>query len=74
MDVTLLQITIGRIASTFTELKLAYKVVLSLLLAVLLHKAFAKPKTYKTFPVWATIEIAITSYLLCRDGVGRRIL
>ncbi|KAL4737903.1 cytochrome P450 [Aspergillus similis] len=34
--------------------------------------AVFKPRSYTVFPVWAAIEIALASYLLRGDGIGRR--
>ncbi|KAF5021770.1 hypothetical protein F66182_6220 [Fusarium sp. NRRL 66182] len=40
---------------------------------VVSSKLLARPKPYITFPVWATIEIAIAGFVLREDGLGRRI-
>ncbi|KAH8595413.1 putative cytochrome P450 [Bisporella sp. PMI_857] len=44
-----------------------------MLLAVALHRMIYKPKKYKLFPIWATIEIAVAGYVLSRGGLGRDI-
>jgi hypothetical protein len=47
---------------------------LIIVLVVFTRGMVTKPKTYRLFPVWAVVEIALTSYLLPQDGLGRRIL
>jgi hypothetical protein len=47
-----------------------YKTLAVVVLAGLLHKVIFRRKTYKLFPAWAAIEIALTSYLLGRGGLG----
>jgi hypothetical protein len=42
--------------------------------AVLIHRTIAQPKPYQLFPVWAVIEVALTSYLVPKHGLGQRIL
>jgi hypothetical protein len=44
------------------------------IMRILIHRLAAKPKLYKQFPAWATIEIALTTYLLPFHGLGCSIL
>ncbi|KAL6360663.1 hypothetical protein LRP88_06370 [Fusarium phalaenopsidis] len=52
---------------------LACKAIATLIAALFLQRLLAKPRSYELFPVWATIEIALASYLLRGEGLGRRI-
>ena len=51
----------------------AYVVLGIVLLVALVHKMTSKPKKYKAFPVWATIEIAVAGYVIGRGGLSKRI-
>ncbi|KAM0434013.1 hypothetical protein ACHAPT_003957 [Fusarium lateritium] len=58
---------------TYSNFGLACKVIAALLVALVLQRLMARPKEYELFPVWATIELALASYMLRGDGLGRRI-
>ncbi|KAI9373307.1 cytochrome P450 [Aspergillus egyptiacus] len=47
--------------------------IIAIFLVALCRKLLYKPKRYRVFPVWAIIEIAIASYVLRGDGLGRRV-
>ncbi|CBF82309.1 protein CYP550B2 [Aspergillus nidulans FGSC A4] len=55
------------------EHPVAYSVITAVFISVLCRKLLYKPRNYALFPVWATIEVAIASYLLRGDGIGRRV-
>ena len=57
----------------YYESNVLWQVVVLVLLAAVLHRALSKPKAYKVFPVWATIEIAVASYVLSGKGWGRHV-
>jgi hypothetical protein len=48
--------------------------VVAVLGVVFIHRMTAKARPYKLFPVWATLEVALTSHLVAQNGIGRRIL
>ena len=48
--------------------------VVAIVFAYFIYRTLAKPTTYKVFPVWAVLEIALMSQLLPQNGLGRRIL
>ncbi|KNG49957.1 cytochrome p450 [Stemphylium lycopersici] len=48
--------------------------VIVVLVMILAHRFTTTPKPYQLFPVWAPLEIALTSHLLSEKGLGRRIL
>jgi hypothetical protein len=55
----------------------AYTALQALVVAItilFIHRLATKPTPYKRFPVWATLEVALTSYLISENGLGRRIL
>ncbi|PGH14187.1 hypothetical protein AJ79_03160 [Helicocarpus griseus UAMH5409] len=64
-----------RALSAYLESTLLFKTTIAIIFVVLCHKLelLYRPKRYKLFPVWATIEIAIASYVLREDGLSRRI-
>lgn len=64
---------IRRLLLVPSDVKVVCETVAVVLLAGLVYRVFFKPKKYKRFPVWATIEIALASYLISRGGLSRRI-
>ncbi|KAJ5207721.1 hypothetical protein N7449_002100 [Penicillium cf. viridicatum] len=52
---------------------MVYKFIIAVLFAVICRKLVSTPKRYNLFPVWATIEVAIASYILRGNGPGRLI-
>jgi hypothetical protein len=62
-----------RVLLAFYELNVVSQAFFVVLLAGLLHKVIFKHKKSKLFPAWATIEIALTCYILGGDGLSRRI-
>ena len=59
----------------FASLSLTYKILSAVLAIVVLNIAFGgRGKGYKNLPAYAPIELAIASYILSGDGIGRRIL
>lgn len=62
-------------AAGFGSLSLTYKILSAVLAIVVLNVAFGgRGKGYKNLPAYAPIELAIASYILSGDGIGRRIL
>jgi hypothetical protein len=62
-------------AASFSSLSLTYKILSAVLVIVVLNVAFGgRGKGYKNLPAYAPIELAIASYILSGDGIGRRIL
>ena len=62
-------------AAGFGSLSLTYKILSAVLAIVVLSFAFGgRGKGYKNLPAYAPIELAIASYILSGDGIGRRIL
>ncbi|KAI8714698.1 hypothetical protein NCS52_01190200 [Fusarium sp. LHS14.1] len=59
--------------SACISFNVAYTTVTAVFLALLLRKLVSRPKTDNIFPVWAMIELALVSYILRGDGIGRRI-
>jgi hypothetical protein len=66
--------TVHRTWRVYSESSVAYKTLIAIFFVVLFQKLISKPKKYKLFPIWATIEIAVASYILRGDGLGRQIL
>jgi hypothetical protein len=62
-----------RVLLAFYESNVVSQAFAVVLLAGLLRKVIFKHKKYNLFPVWATIEIALTCYILSGDGLSRRI-
>jgi hypothetical protein len=62
-----------RVLLAFYESNVVSQAFAVVLLAGLLRTVIFKHKKYKLFPVWATIEIALTCYILGGDGLSRRI-
>ncbi|KAH7152842.1 putative cytochrome P450 [Dactylonectria macrodidyma] len=62
------------VVSTYLNTNVAYKVLLGLFISLLCHRLTYKPKQYKLFPIWATVEVAIASYVLRGPGLGYRVL
>lgn len=60
--------------AAFSELHFAYKLVLTCVLVIILRKLSVNSKPYKNFPVWATIELGLASYILRGNGPSRRLL
>lgn len=65
---------IQRMLLAFSESNVIYKVVPAVLLIGLLYNVMFKPEKRNLFPVWATIEIALISYIISSGGLSRRIL
>lgn len=64
-------------SATFGSLPVAYKFLCAVLVIFAFSKAFsgAERKGHKkNLPRYAPIELAISSYVLSGDGIGRRIL
>jgi len=62
-------------SASFGSLSLTYKILSAVLAVVVLNVAFGgRGKGYKNLPAYAPIELAIASYILSGDGIGRRIL
>lgn len=59
---------------TLPNAQIVYTAVFIVAAAVVLHRLLYKPRQYKLFPVWAAVEIAITSYLVSEKGWGSRLL
>ena len=66
--------TFQRILATISELSAGYKLAIAVSLAGIVHLSIFQPKKQNIFPVWATFEIALTSLIVSRGGVSRRIL
>ncbi|KAI4665095.1 uncharacterized protein J4E79_003395 [Alternaria viburni] len=49
-------------------------VAIIILIVIFIDRVASKPKPYQLFPVWATLEIGLTSHLFSENGLGRRIL
>lgn len=60
--------------SACISFNVACTIVAALALALLLRKLMFRPKIDNIFPVWAMFELALVSYILRGDGIGRRIL
>ncbi|CAG7565672.1 unnamed protein product [Fusarium equiseti] len=61
-------------SASFGSLSLTYKILSAVLAIVVLNVAFGgREKGYKNLPAYAPIELAIASYILSGDGIGRRI-
>ncbi|KAF9761246.1 hypothetical protein IL306_003893 [Fusarium sp. DS 682] len=62
-------------SASFGSLPVAYKLLCAVLVIFVLNKAFsgAKSKGFKNLPRYAPIELALASYILSGDGIGRRI-
>lgn len=62
--------------SAYLNIYAAYAVILALFLNIILRRRVhaSKPRSQKLFPVWATIEIALATYILRRNGLARRVL
>jgi hypothetical protein len=63
--------------ATICSLPLAYKVLWTVLVIFAFSKAFSGAERNgfkKNLPKYAPIELAIASYILSGDGIGRRIL
>ncbi|KAH7191995.1 cytochrome P450 [Fusarium flagelliforme] len=61
-------------AAGFSSLPLVYKVLSAVVVVFALNIAFGgRGKGYKNLPAYAPIELAIASYILSGDGIGRRI-
>ncbi|KAJ4136350.1 hypothetical protein NW768_003962 [Fusarium equiseti] len=61
-------------AAGFSSLPLAYKVLSAVVVIFVLNIVFGgRGKGYKNLPAYAPIELAIASYILSGDGIGRRI-
>jgi len=73
MDQVMQSGAVQRLLSTYAGLNVAYKVATAILLAGLLHKMISKPRKYKHFPVWATIELAVAGFIIPSNGLARRI-
>ncbi|KAF5675630.1 cytochrome P450 monooxygenase [Fusarium heterosporum] len=60
---------------TFWSMPVAYKFLCAVLVIVALNKVLAKPKgdQFKSLPAYLPIELAVASYILSGDGIGRRI-
>ncbi|ORY02167.1 putative cytochrome P450 [Clohesyomyces aquaticus] len=67
---------VERAASACTSLSIAdaYKVIAIILLLILVQRAAFRSQPNGIFPVWATLEIGITQYLLNERGWGRKLL
>ncbi|KAL4958639.1 cytochrome P450 [Aspergillus stella-maris] len=52
---------------------LIYKILGTFVFILLLRRFTSRPKAYKLFPVWATIEIAVAGFILQGDGWGKRL-
>ncbi|KAI5456004.1 putative cytochrome P450 [Mariannaea sp. PMI_226] len=61
--------------SALADANVAYKAAIGVVLLTLLIQKFkpAKSRPYNLFPTWASIEIAIATYALQGDGLGRRV-
>lgn len=62
-------------AAGFSSLPLVYKLLSAVIVVFALNIAFGgSGKGYRNLPAYAPIELAIASYILSGDGIGRRIL
>ncbi|KAF4995175.1 hypothetical protein FGRMN_5313 [Fusarium graminum] len=63
-------------SSTFWSMHVVYKFFCAVLVIVALNKVLDKPRggQFKRLPAYLPIELAIASYILSGDGIGRRIL
>lgn len=73
MDRTAQKGAMQRLLSVYYESSVVSQLIAVVLLAGLLRSVMLKPKRYKMFPVWATIEIALSCYTLSGNGLSRRI-
>ncbi|CAM1508996.1 Fc.00g027350.m01.CDS01 [Cosmosporella sp. VM-42] len=73
MDCSTQNSILHQASSEYSDFKMVYSIIGAIFLAVLVRNLISKPKPYKLFPVWATIEIALASYFLRGNGLGRRI-
>ena len=73
MDRPLPKDGIQRILVEFLNFNIVYKVVAVVLLAGLLRNIIFKPKKQNVFPTWATIEMALTVYIVSKGGLSQRI-
>ena len=64
---------VPRMLSAFSGTNAVYRLAIAVLLAGLLYRWSFRPKTYTTFPVWAAIEIALTSLIVSKGGISRRL-
>ncbi|KAM0343590.1 hypothetical protein ACHAPU_008341 [Fusarium lateritium] len=62
-------------SSTFWSMPVAYKFLCAVLVIFALNKVLTKPRgdQFKSLPAYLPIELAIASYILSGDGIGRRI-
>lgn len=49
-----------------------YRMIVVVSLAKLLHYMISRPKKRTIFPFWATIELALTIYIVRKGGLGQR--
>ncbi|KAH0596650.1 hypothetical protein MHUMG1_05768 [Metarhizium humberi] len=64
--------TLGSAWHVFFE-SVAGKIAFAIIVLVICQRMICRPKKHNLFPVYATIEIAVASYVLRGDGLGRRI-
>ena len=62
----------GRPMAIF-DLYVVYRVIVVVSLATLLYHMLSKSKKQKTFPIWATIETALTVYIIGKGGLVQKI-
>lgn len=65
--------TLGSAWHVFFE-SVTGKIAIAIIIVVLCQRMICRPKKRNLFPVYATVEIAVASYILRGDGLGRRIL
>ncbi|KAL4795061.1 cytochrome P450 [Aspergillus venezuelensis] len=62
-----------RSITTVFNISLIYKILGTFVFILLLRRFLSRPKAYKLFPVWATIEIAVAGFILQGYGWGKRL-
>ena len=73
MDRPMLNGAIERMLLTYFNFDVAYKVGVVVMLVWLLYSITFKPKKQIIFPIWATIEVALTGYIISKGGVSQSI-
>jgi hypothetical protein len=66
--------SVWNVVSNISSSNLTLAVLVITGIVVLIRRTIAQPKPYQLFPVWAILEVALTSYLVPKHGLGQRIL
>jgi hypothetical protein len=65
--------TVQHALSAYADSSAIHKAIAVIALVLLTQRVLSKPPKHNLFPVWATLEVGLASYILRGDGLGRRI-